>query len=197
MHYLLVLPFAFLALADSAGATNAEFMARFVPTWSATCAFPSGEKSLVFASTSGDPTEDDMALSIGRSSAKGLALPVPRALYVADSFQSQGRSLCDRVAAFAMPSGNILLLLIRDDRPSEDRAIALLLNPDANAVIDGPKDLGSFWQKLNIARRLDGVSVKLIHYTKGQESESAPIFTKWARVTEQRESIVVAWEGQK
>ena len=174
--------------AASGGADKTQvFDDRFVPTWTAACSFAKGAARLAFQSKSGDPTEDDMTMHVQSSSGEG-ALPIPSALYVAGHFKSTIPSRCDRLAAYDMPSGNVLLILIRDDRPSEDRAVALLVAPHAEAIVAGPIELGHIWQSLEIVPERSGARVRVLVETKtGAEA----VKYRWIRIRSEGQTIYV------
>ncbi len=153
-----------LMLAASAFASERQdqFADRFVPHWNATCRIPGHTIELTFDSRSGAPTEDDMVTSIRRDKQPPITLSLKPALFVAGKIKSAELGQCDNITGVLLKSGNILLLLRRDDRPSEDRLLAVLLNGKTGNVLDVINDLGAELDDTTLKRVPHGVRLRLI-----------------------------------
>lgn len=177
-HYILLS----VALLFAVPARSEE--SRFVSQWEASCQLPGHRLDIAFRSASGDPTNDDMSVTVTWDREKTSTLAIKPALFVSAGSVSDAKLPCNAVNAFQFRSGNILLLLARDDRPSENRLKAVLLNGRTGQAIDIVEDLGEFRGVLTVVRDGDNFRVLM--------SDVAAV--DWLVLGERKNRIVHTWE---
>ncbi|WP_170299014.1 hypothetical protein [Massilia eburnea] len=179
-----MLPILILALATSANARDGqkEFFSRFVPQWQAICQIPGHRFQLQFSSKGGDPTNDDMTASVSWDNGSASELPIKPALFVADAPKVKEPSQCDHVSAFLQETGNVLVVLRRDDRPSSDRYLAVLLDGNDGKVHDVLPDLGAIRDDSLIKVDKHGVSIHLGRTQAGNSDANRS--SEWVRIEE-------------
>ena len=123
---------------------------RFVPEWSASCKYGAIPFELHFKSRSGDPTEDDQVVSIRWGNKSSVTLPVKEALYVPGRFTTDSVNQCKSIGAFKWGQGRLLLLLPRDDRPSEDRITAVVIDSATGSFVEDGGDIGPFGDEVDL-----------------------------------------------
>ncbi|MES2300308.1 MAG: hypothetical protein V4582_24955 [Pseudomonadota bacterium] len=185
-----LLIFMALLLALPAQATES----RFVSHWEASCDLPAHKLDMAFHSKSGDPTDDDMSVTLAWDGKKGATLPLKPALFVAMGSLSDAKMACPLLNVFQFPSGNILLLLTRDDRPSEDRIAAILLDGHTGSTIDVLDDLGEYSGVLNVLR--DGAGFRALMNRRWLVDATGREFAAvdWLVIKEGNGRIIHDWE---
>ena len=101
-------------------------------------------------SRSGDPTEDDQVVSIRWGNKSSVTLPVKEALYVPGRFTTDSVNHCKSIGAFKWGQGRLLLLLPRDDRPSEDRITAVVIDSATGSFVEDGGDIGPFGDEVDL-----------------------------------------------
>lgn len=185
---------AVLTLVSTAALGETPFEARFVKQWVAHCQAPFGVFQLTFQSAGGDPTDDDMTVSMKVGAAHGVVIPLKRALFFSGQLASSSRSQCDNISTATLLTGNALLFIQRDDRPSENRLSAVLLRGKDGAILDTASDLGAQVGSTELSEHAGVVRVKLIHkWRKATAAEPVPILG-WLRISDVGGKIKYAWE---
>jgi hypothetical protein len=189
MRTLIAFTFAIAAFAHAD-----ERHDRFLPQWQATCQIPGHTFRLNFKSASGDPAEDDMETSMQWDSRPPIFLSLKRALFVKGMLKSEVTSQCDNLTGLLLQTGNLLLLLRRDERPSENSLIAVLLNGKTGNVIDVMYDLGTETDKTLIAKDQPGFRVRLIRRWRQTtpQQEPTPVI-EWVKLIETDGKLNKPW----
>ncbi len=185
----------FLALLFLFATTAKAESPRFVQKWGANCHASFGAYQLRSVSSSGEPDEDDMSLSIEVGTGRAVANRLKQALFYAGRLSSNVPSQCDNVSTVELPSGNILVLIQRDDRPSADRVSAVLLGGKDGVVLDTVFDLGAQDKPAELSKRGDVIRIKLIREWRSgsPEDESVPV-SGWLRLADTKGKISYSWE---
>jgi len=180
----------------TAALSAAPFDSRFVKQWDAHCQAPFGAYQLRFLSTTGDPTDDDMAVSMRVGTRRAVIVPLKHALFVSGRLSAASRGQCDSVSTTTFPDGNILVFVQRDDRPSEDRVSAILLNGQDGKVIDTVFDLGAENELAALSENAGVVRINLIRAWRNKSSQtSEPVPVRgWLRLSDAGGKIQRAWE---
>ncbi len=173
---------------------------RFKSQWSEACQNAKPPFSLDFKSRSGDPTEDDMTVTLRWSSSSPLVLPVRPALYVKANFVGNSENLCRSVGAFRLPSGHILLLIPRDGRPSTDVLVGVVVNAARGSVVQVVGDVGSYSDGVMVISEPTGYRLLLlrddafIDLGGGGGEFSTP---DWVVVRETQGHVSYKWETKR
>lgn len=190
---ILLLATVATAHADSQSDQN---MTRFVSKWQASCTIPGHALQLLFESKCGDPTDDDMTVSIQLDDGPKAMLQLKPALFVAGKLNTKTESQCDTLSAVRLQSGNLLVLVGRDNRPSEDRLLALLVDGRNGNLLDALEDLGALSDHTELESGPFDVRVKLIRKWKGagKNREVTPI-SGWMKIHEMKGKLVKTWDA--
>jgi hypothetical protein len=150
---------------------------------------------LIFKSKSGDPTEDDMVASIQMDSGQIILLPLTPALFVPGTLKSTASSQCDNITAQLLESGNLLMFLRRDDRPSGNRLLAVLVDGTTGRPLDVVNDLGAEAGRAHLIKDQSGLRVQVIRKWRETSSlqEPAPVL-EWLKLQEANAKLVKRWE---
>jgi hypothetical protein len=185
---------AVLTLVSTAALGETPFEARFVKQWVAHCQAPFGMYELTFRSAGGDPTDDDMTVSMKVGAGHSVVIPLKQALFFSGKLAASSRSQCDSISTATLLTGNALLLVQRDDRPSENRLSAILLSGKDGAVLDTAFDLGAQVGSAELSENAGVVRVKLIHkWREATAAEPIPILG-WLRISDVGGKIRSTWE---
>jgi hypothetical protein len=112
------------------------------PEWAISCNGISGIEKITARSASGDPTNDDMNVSIYWANHDRTEIRLPPAWYLLRPALSKGTIGCKGVGVVDLRNGAIALLLAFDGRPGWDHAAVVLLDPHGQAVLDVIPDAG-------------------------------------------------------
>ncbi len=188
------------ALFSASIAFSAEPLSR----WTVTCGLGKKSFTLVASSKSGDPFEDDMTLRIFRgakAAGKGAVVPVGNALFMPISTPLKDNP-CKGSAGLEIPKEKILVLLGRDDRPSANQLIGVLVDTASLDILDVRKDIGSYFEgsgekDLALERTEKGVRARLWQgWAKNGKTDSVQeVLAGWMTVkVEYGNNIRAAWE---
>lgn len=191
MYRLWFFAFSFISTAAFA---EIPFEARFANQWVAHCQAPFGPYQLTFLSSSGDSTNDDMTVTIKVASGRNVRIPLKQALFFAGRLASSSHSQCDNVSSVSFSTGNILLLIQRDDRPSESRLSAVLLRASDGAILDSVFDLGAQDGLAELSKRAGVVRVKLIRAWRESKTEERVPISGWLGLSDVDGKIKYAWQ---
>jgi hypothetical protein len=186
-----------LALAVSAHADERaeKFMKRFVPQWQASCQIPGHAFRLSFKSEGGDPTEDDMVASIQWDGDPATSLSLKPALFVAGRLNANVSTQCDNITSVLLQSGNLLVLLRRDDRPSVDRLLAVLIEGKTGKPLDVIPDIGIEGKGANLMKNRLGLRIRASRKWRQISPEQEPIpLEEWVNVKEGSGKLNIRWE---
>lgn len=192
------LSLALIGLIAVSGANAAQD--RFKSLWSESCQNGSSPFSIEFRSRSGDATEDDMTVTLQWGSNAPIVIPVAPALFIGADFATDARNLCKSIGAFSLPSGRVLLLLPRDDRPSEDVLVAVVVNELNGSVVQVIGDIGSYSNEVMVLRRQNGFRLLLLREGSfdnigvGGGEFSAP---DWKILQERNGRVSSQWEVKR
>jgi hypothetical protein len=188
-----------IAIAMLSVSVAASGQDRFRSQWSDSCESEKVSFSIDFKSRSGDPEEDDMSVALRWGAHKPVVLTVKPALFVAAEFVGNASSLCKSVGAFKLPSGNILLLIPRDDRPSEDQLYAIVLDGSSGAVVQVVGDLGSYVSTPMIIRDSAGYRLLLLRKWYVNEGRGGGEFgaPDWMSIREAAGHVSYKWETSR
>lgn len=110
---------------------------HFKPEWTASCAYNGSNFELIFKSTSGDATNDDMQISIKTTEKVVKTLKLPEALYTTIGLTSSLENVCtNRLVAFPMGDAKILFLLSKNMRPGPNEAVLALIDIKSGILLD-------------------------------------------------------------
>jgi hypothetical protein len=188
--------FALLTLVSITAFGRTPDEARFVNHWVAQCSAPFGAYQLSFDSPSGDATNDDMTVSIKVGTGASAPVSLKPSLFVTGRLASNSTGQCDNVSTVSFPSGDILLFIQRDDRPSPDRVSAVLLRAKDGAVLDSVADLGAQDNSTSFSEHAGQVRIKLIRSwrnTKSKTAEPVPV-AGWLALSEVDGKIKYVWK---
>lgn len=162
----------------------------------ATCQVPGHTFQLLFKSKGGDPTDDDMAASIRWDGGPFTSFLLEPALFVAGKLQSATSSQCDNITAVLLPTGNLLVILRRDDRPSEDRLLAVLLNGRTGKPLDVIRDLGAELGGITLKKDRLGVYIRLTRkWRQSSPTQEPAAVIEWVRVFEADGKLDKQWNA--
>lgn len=173
--------FALLVLISTTAFGETPYESRFTNHWGAECKAPFGPYQVSFDSA-GDPTDDDMTMSIKSGSGNSVPVPLKLSLFVSGRIVPSIASQCDNINTMTFPSGDILLLVKRDDRPLPDRLSAVLLRAKDGAVLDSVLDLGVGGEQLS--QRDGQVRIKLGSFGKQFQSKGGRPKEGWLALSE-------------
>ena len=172
-------------------------MTRFVSSWQATCSIPGHKFQLTFKSQNGDPTDDDMNTSIHWDGSDVGKIALKQALFVAGRVQAEAVGQCDKITGVLLPSGDVLLLLRRDERPIADHLLAVLLNGKTGRVLDTVEDLGVETEETLFKEESAGIRLRLsrkwCQVSKQVEPEPFP---EWVTLIEKNRKLQLQWESK-
>lgn len=184
MRIIIALTLAFAASAN-AGDRRDEFNERFAPQWEATCQSPEHRFRLVFKSEGGDSLNDDMHALLQWDDKSFTSLSLKPALFVAGRLKSDVPSKCDNVTAVPLSTGNFLVVLRRDDRPSEDRLLAILLDGKTGKTLDVIPDLGVETDKTILVKNQHAFRIRLSRKSLQRSSQQEPTpILEWVTLDE-------------
>ena len=187
-----------LALATSSHADERaeKSMKRFVPQWQATCQIPGHTFRISFKSQGGDPTEDDMVASIQWDAGPATSLSLQPALFVAGRLDAKVSTQCDNITSVLLQSGNLLVLLRRDDRPSEDRLLAVLVEGETGKPLDVIPDIGIEGKGANLMENRLGLRIRASRKWRQISPQQEPIpLEEWVNVKEGNGKLNLRWEA--
>lgn len=193
---VIVLTLWFAATAN-AGDRREQFIDRFAPHWQATCQTPQHRFRLVFKSEGGDSAKDDMLVSLQWDGKSFTSLSLKPALFVAGRLKSDVLSKCDKVTAVLLSTGNLLVVLRRDDRPSEDRLLAVLLDGKTGKTLDVISDLGAETDQTILVKYQHGFRIQLVRkwLQRSPQQEPTPILA-WVKLDEANGKISKQWHNE-
>lgn len=184
-----------MALLASASSSSEELKTK----WSESCQDGKTQFELSFTSKGGDPTDDDMVVTMKWGAARPTILPLKEALFVSADFISDADNLCKSVGAFKLPSGRLLLLLPKDDRPSEDRLIAVVLDHSNGAVVEVVGDVGSYDKFVMLIQEPAGYRMLLLRKWYGNLGGGGGEFgaPDWMSIRESAGHVSYKWETDR
>lgn len=134
--------------ADRDEAANRDAI-QFSAAWDVSCELSGRKFGFHFQSASGDVTEDDMHVGMTTLAGQGVPLRITPALYVRRGMIGPVHDLCqpgagradaepDRegVPTFDVGGGRVLMWLSRNNRPSFDELVLVLVDAAAGKVLD-------------------------------------------------------------
>lgn len=184
--------FSVLLLASVACAEDVPFQAE----WHASCEIGGAAVDVHFKSRSGDPTEDDMAVTLQWAGSRDpVVLPVKSALFQPVEFTTDAVNLCKDIGAFELPSGRVLFLLLRNDRPSWPQVTALVVDPKTKTTVQNIGDLGDEGGTIYLMKAPNGFRIMLLRKWY-QDANSHGEFgaPDWFLIHEVSGRIVTTWE---
>jgi hypothetical protein len=184
LRALLLLVVLFSPIAHARG----EVM-RFVSQWTTACEGKSGPLWFEFKSISGDPTNDDMTISVRRGVMDRAPVPISSALFIQGKLKSNVVSVCDKVTGVSMRSGHLLVLVQKDDRPLSDQMVALLIAPISGAVLDVVPDLGAIALDTEFRESENSLQIRLIRPTRGASENG-----EWMSISEVGDRLKIKWD---
>jgi hypothetical protein len=190
-----LLPFVLLFLAFQASAEDSEPRAE----WMAPCKFEGTDFSIRFNSKSGDAYQDDQTVTLIWGDNKATVLPVEPALFVPIRFASDTKNYCQGVGAFNWPDGRLLILIRKNDRPSDDQILAIVIDARTGAFVQNSGVLGATWPDLSLLLR-QGRGYRVLlerswHVDPSDGSEFSA--TDWMTLREDRGRLVHEWEFER
>lgn len=193
---VIVLALSFAATAN-AGDRRDQFIDRFAPQWQANCQSPQHRFRLVFKSEGGDSAKDDLLASIQWGGKSFTSLPLKPTLFVAGRLKSDVSSKCDNVTAVLLSTGNLLVVLRRDDRPSEDRLLAVLLDGKTGKTLNVISDLGAETDQTVLVKYQHGFRIRLVRkwLQRSPQQEPTPILD-WVKLDEANGKISMQWQNE-
>jgi len=159
--------------------TSAFCNDQFQPKWKSSCNCDGVAFNVSFSSSSGDPTEDDMIVSLISSNGKKIQIPVQQALYSKCSVVSDVKNLCDNVGGFKIKDVRVLLWFSRNNRPQWDQLSLVLIDQKKLKIIDIKEDIGPIkdaggTQKMAIRKKNNGYEIRLERdWLKNTRTDSA------------------------
>jgi len=168
---------------------------EFEAEWSAACRFHDTPFGVHFKSPSGDPTEDDMVVSIRWAGGKPFAVETTPALFVPVRFSTNAKNACEQVGAFDWSDHSLLLLVARDDRPAWDSIRALVIDSRTGQLIQDAGDLAGFHDGLVLLKTHSGYRV-LVHRRGYQDANDFGEFweSDWLSIINDRGKLRHQWE---
>jgi hypothetical protein len=115
--------------------------------------------SIRFNSKSGDADSDDQSVALVRGK-ETMPLAVEPGLYEPVDFASDIANHCRGIGGFDWPHGTLLLLIPRNDRPSSDQLVALVIDPKTGRLVQDAGVIGALWQPAMVLRH--GTGLKLL-----------------------------------
>jgi hypothetical protein len=145
-------------------------------------------------SASGDATEDDLsvALHFGK---KKVSVALDPALYTPRHTLKNVDNLCSKLTAIEVRPQRVLLLLSKNMRPSLDQLDAVLIDTQAQKVLDVLKNVGEIksGNNLFVLRRQNDQSldVRLVHETLAGSGCDCPeaAIEEWSRLVFMNDKI--------
>ncbi len=170
----------------------------FRPEWTATCNYGGASFTIQFKSKSGDPTEDDQLVAVRWTNGNVINLPVSPALFVPAQFVTDAKNYCKDIGAFDWPGGRLLLLVPRNDRPSYDRIVAVVIDAKTGSFVQSEDDLGAYWKHIQILKQGSGYRA-LLDRTWHQDANDFGEFSApdWMRLYNERGHLVHKWEIER
>jgi len=180
-----------LFLASVAHAKDDTFRSE----WHASCEIGGTPVDIHFKSHSGDPTEDDMVVTLQWGSSRPAVLGVKPALFETVEFTTDAMNLCKEIGAFELPSGRLLFLFPRNDRPSEDQISAVVIDPKTRALVQTVGDLGAQLGNVYLLKEPGGFRIMLLR-NRYQDANSHGEFgaPDWLLIKESGGHVVATWE---
>jgi len=164
--------------------------------WSTSCQVGAHTLDITFHSVGGDWTEDDMTVGFTWDKSVKSILQIKPGHFLRFKPNSDVHNLCDSVAGFQFPSGDFVLMILRDERPVEPHVAAILLNGETGKVMDMLPDLGELYHTAQVLKNGTGFKVKLTKsWSSNSKGESA--IGAWKMVDENNGRIIQNWQSQK
>jgi len=189
-----LLPFVLLFFAFQASAEDPEPRA----SWMAPCKFGSTEFSIRFDSKSGDAYQDDQTVALVWGNNKAVVLPVEPALYVPARFTSDAKNYCHGIGAFNWSNGRLLLLISKNDRPSHDQILAMVVDANTGALVQNAGVIGTTWQYVVLLQQGQGYRALLERSWHVDPSDGGEFpASDWMMLREDRGRLVHQWEIER
>ncbi len=163
------------------------------PSWESTCKFGNASVSIVFASKSGDVTEDDMTIEIRWPGGNRSPLNLPERWYRPKSFVSNAQCLCSNIGAFELGSNVVVLLVPWDGRPGWDHASAILLDPIRGRVLDLKDDIGELGEPPMAIARPGRIELLLHDEWMLQPGDGEFAVPRWRILSVQGGKLITRW----
>jgi hypothetical protein len=177
--------------------TQAE-EATFRPEWTVRCQIGRTGFSVRFKSASGQADRDDQSITLSWGKDKGIVLPIEPALFVPIRFISDATNHCEGIGAFDWPDGRLLLLIARNDRPSDDQVVAVVIDAKTGKFVHDGGALGAIGRDVMLLRRGTGFRILLErswHVDANDHGEFAE--PDWMLLDPAGGRLVHAWEKRR
>lgn len=182
-----------LTLAVPAKAKDPEFR----PQWTAQCKFRGTNFSVHFASPSGQAERDDQTVTLAWGK-KSSVLPVEPALFESMEFVSDAANHCRGIGAFEWPGHKLLLLIPRNNRPSDDEVMALVIDPSTGKLVENAGVIGTPWSPAIVLRQGAGVRVLLERSWHADVNHGGEFAAPgWMLLSEEGGHLVHRWESER
>lgn len=170
---------------------------RSRPEWTAPCTFGGKDFSIRFKSRSGDAYSDDQSVAFVRGKETRM-LAVAPGLYESAEFTSETANHCKGIGAFDWTHGTLLLLIPRNDRPSSDQLIALVIDPKTSRLVQDAGAIGASWEPAMVLRHGSGLKL-LMERTWHVEANDGGEFgaPDWMLLDEHAGRLVRKWQAGK
>jgi hypothetical protein len=112
------------------------------PEWTTACNGVRGMQEITARSASGDPTNDDMNISVYWTNHDRSKIRLPPAWYLLRPTLSKRTVGCEGIGVVDLQNGSIALLLMFNGRPGWNHVAVALLDPNKRAVLDVISDVG-------------------------------------------------------
>jgi hypothetical protein len=168
---------------------------RFRTDWHAACKVGATSVDVHFKSRTGDPSKDDMVMTVQWGKARPTVISLEPSLFESTQFTTDAVNLCKEVGAFVLPSGRLLMLLSRDDRPEEDQLLAVVLDQRTGAVVQALGDVGAHGQYVTLIKEPYGYRVMLYRKWYIDPNSSGEFGSvDWLILSETGGKVVAKWE---
>jgi hypothetical protein len=167
----------------------------FRPEWAAACKVGGTDFSVRFKSGSGDAERDDQVATLVWGQKKAVVLPIEPALFVPARFVSDARNHCEGIGAFDWPNGKLLLLMPRNDRPSDDVIEAVVIDAKTGKFVQDGGVLGPISSGAMLLRRGAGYRILLERSSHVDPADGGEFpAPDWMLLDEQGGRFVHKWE---